>query len=218
MTSFSLNQLELENKRLREALVFAERGWRDALAFVNNQTLATTQSRPEDLLEIKSLQYEVNMLQRQILKRAQMADEFQRALTRSTDELDQITDKLMVSLHAECPAVKTVYAPPLWTVEFPSDSEVSSSSQIMRLGRTLRRLQAVGDWVREHDLEKFPHYATLVEDSAKDPIASGTTKEDAADKKSKKVAKKKKSAATAKGGAASEEGSVVGSLSKVRTK
>ena len=166
--------LEAENIRLREALIFAERGWRDALGIASQakgQQTATS-SRAEDLLEIKSLQHEVNVLQRQILKRAQMADELRRALSFTTDELEQSVDKLMVYLHAECPLLSSsAYVPPVWTIDFPSDTEVFSSAHLVRLGRTLRRLQAVAEWVREHNLEKFPHYESITKALAEETEA-----------------------------------------------
>lgn len=193
----STQALELENKRLREALVFAERGWRDALQFATSVQVPK-QGRPEDFLEIKSLQHEINVLQRQILKRAQMADEFQRALTISSDELERITNQLMLLLHAEVPVGKTNYAPPLWTVDFPSDSEVSSSTQVTRLGRQLRRLEAVSEWVKEHNIERMPHYEALLAGTLP-PQALPV--DDKQDEKKKKKAKKK----TALG---PEEGSV----------
>lgn len=164
MTGSAIAVLEAENRRLREALVFAERGWRDALAFASSQQPGTLPSKPEDVLEIKSLQHETNMLQRQILKRAQIADEFQRALSFSAEELEQTTNQLMVCLHAEVAIGKTNYAPPLWTVDFPSDSEVSSNTQLTRLGRLMRKLQAVVDWAKEHNLEKFPHYESILKE------------------------------------------------------
>ena len=160
--------LEAENVRLREALIFAERGWRDALSYASlaKGSQQAPSSRAEDLLEIKSLQHEVNVLQRQILKRAKMADEFQRALSFSTDELEQSVDKLMICLHAECPSSSSAsYAPPLWTIDFPFDSEIFSSAHLVRLGRSLRRLQAVAEWVREHNLEK----AEVVRTEERDP-------------------------------------------------
>jgi len=193
----SAQALELENKRLRDALGFAERGWRDALQFATSVQVPK-QGRPEDFLEIKSLQHEINVLQRQILKRAQMADEFQRALTISSDELERITNQLMLLLHAEVPVGKTNYAPPLWTVDFPSDSEVSSSTQVTRLGRQLRRLEAVSEWVKEHNMERMPHYEALLAGTLS-PQALPV--DDKQDEKKKKKAKKK----TALG---HEEGSV----------
>ena len=181
--------LALENKRLREALVFAERGWRDALSFVSSQQQASAESKPEDVLEIRSLQHEINVLQRQVLKRAQMADEFQRALTFSADELEQVTNQLMVYLHAEVPIGKTTYAPPIWTVDFPSDSDVSSNSQLTRLGRMLRKLQAVSDWVKENNLEKFPHYEKVLAEAFPPAQKEAATAEEAT---IGEVAKKKK--------------------------
>ena len=189
--------LALENKRLREALVFAERGWRDALSFVSSQQQASAESKPEDVLEIRSLQHEINVLQRQVLKRAQMADEFQRALTFSADELEQVTNQLMVYLHAEVPIGKTTYAPPIWTVDFPSDSDVSSNSQLTRLGRMLRKLQAVSDWVKDNNLEKFPHYEKVLAEAFPPAQKEAATAEEAtigevAKKKKKGKAVKKK--------------------------
>jgi len=191
--------------------VFAERGWRDALSFVSNQQAATAVSRPEDVLEIRSLQHEINVLQRQIMKRAQMADEFQRVLTFSTDELEQATNQLMTYLHAEVPLGKTHYAPPLWTVDFPSDSDVSSSSQLTRLGRLLRKLQAVTEWVKENNLEKFPHYEALMRELNPTPNPAVVCADDLSTKvESKKAApkKKKKAKASAKPVEAEETASV----------
>lgn len=194
--------LEAENVRLREALIFAERGWRDALSYASlaKETQQGPSSRAEDLLEIRSLQHEVNVLQRQILKRAQMADEFQRALSFSTDELEQSVDKLMIYLHAECPSSSSgSYAPPVWTLDFPSDSEIFSSAHLVRLGKTLRRLQAVAEWVREHNLEKFPLYAEVVRSLAeeRDPepnLKAGPPEvDDAATENTQKAEKRSKS-------------------------
>lgn len=184
----SAQALEMENKRLRDALVYAERGWRDALQFATSVQMPK-QGRPEDLLEIKSLQHEINVLQRHVLKRAQMADEFQRALTISSDELERITNQLMLLLHAEVPVGKTNYAPPLWTVDFPADSEVSSSTQLTRLGRQLRRLEAVAEWIKEHNMERMPHYEALLAGTLPPPaLPNDDSKQD---EKKKKIVKKK---------------------------
>jgi len=194
LTNSAIAVLEAENRRLREALVFAERGWRDALAFASSQQPGAQLSKPEDVLEIKSLQHETNMLQRQILKRAQMADEFQRALSFSAEELEETTNQLMVCLHAEVAIGKTNYAPPLWTVDFPSDSEVSSNTQLTRLGRLMRKLQAVVDWAKEHNLEKFPHYESILKEldphTQKDVLPEEMTSKNDEKKLPKKIKKK----------------------------
>ena len=191
-TTAAFAALEAENRRLREALVFAERGWRDALSFVGGQSGVTQTSKPEDILEIKSLQHEINMLQRQILKRAQMADEFQNALTFSAEELEQTTNQLMVHLHAEVPIGMTHYAPPLWTLDFPSDSEVASSTQLTHLGRLLRKLKAIVEWVKENSLEKFPHYESIMSELNHNSKPQQELFEDTANKSEEKKTKKKK--------------------------
>jgi hypothetical protein len=202
-TAAAFAALEAENRRLREALVFAERGWRDALSFVGGQSGATQNSKPEDILEIKSLQHEINMLQRQIMKRAQMADEFQNALTFSAEELEQTTNQLMVQLHAEVPIGKTHYAPPLWTLDFPSDSEVASSTQLTHLGRLLRKLKAIVEWVKENSLEKFPHYEGLMSELNPNSKPQQELFEDTANKSEDKKIKKKKKKTTTNEDAAS---------------
>ena len=118
-----------------------------------------------------------------------MADEFQRALTISSDELERITNQLMLLLHAEVPVGKTNYAPPLWTVDFPADSEVSSSTQLTRLGRQLRRLEAVAEWIKEHNMERMPHYEALLAGTLPPPaLPNDDSKQD---EKKKKIVKKK---------------------------
>jgi len=161
MNESSVHQLALENHQLREALLFAEKGWRDLLMMTKSRESKSTLelSARESVLEIKSLQHEVDMLQRQILKRKQDLEEFEQGLLYTASELEETVDRLMVLLKAEVPAVVHTT---LFAKEIEALCTTTSSSSLSRLRRVSKRLQSINEWASENTERAFTHYDSII--------------------------------------------------------
>jgi hypothetical protein len=105
MSALSLKQssLEIENLHLREALSFAKRGWEDALALLKNTPNATSSylREGENVLEISSLQMELDSLHKNMFHRAQQASAFKTRLMQVTNHLAAQVDDLAEMI--KCP-------------------------------------------------------------------------------------------------------------------
>jgi hypothetical protein len=110
MSAFSVkqNSLEIENLHLREALSFAKRGWEDALALLKNTTTPNATSsylrEGENVLEISSLQMELESLHKNMFQRAQQAAAFKTRLMQATNHLAAQIDDLAEMI--KCPPIE----------------------------------------------------------------------------------------------------------------
>lgn len=108
MSAYSVKQtsLEIENLHLREALSFAKRGWEDALVLLKNTPSAAAASSAylregENVLEISSLQLEIESLHKNMFQRAQQAAAFKTRLMQATNHLAAQVDDLAEMI--KCP-------------------------------------------------------------------------------------------------------------------
>ena len=80
-----ISSMEVENLQLREALVYAEKGWRDALDLAREEKEKLP--KYENSLEIRSLQLELDSIHRSLLRRRQNADAEDASLQATTSKL-----------------------------------------------------------------------------------------------------------------------------------
>ncbi len=104
MSALSVNSsLEIENSHLREALSYAKRGWEDALALLKNTPNVSSSylREGENVLEISSLQMELESLHKNMFQRAQQAAAFKTRLMQATNQLATQVDDLSEMI--KCP-------------------------------------------------------------------------------------------------------------------
>ena len=91
-----ISSVEVENLQLREALVYAERGWREALdlARKEKEKLRTDQNA----LEISSLQLELDTVHKKMLASRRKADEVREKVNDTSIRLDNSMEELIDTL------------------------------------------------------------------------------------------------------------------------
>lgn len=95
-SSAYISSVEVENLHLREALLFSEQGWREALDLVRKER--EKQRRDQNILEINSLQLELDAVHKKILISSRKTDEFQEKLTVLSMNLNKSVEELIDSL------------------------------------------------------------------------------------------------------------------------
>lgn len=91
-----ISSMEVENLQLREALVYAEKGWRDALDLAREEK--DKLPKYENSLEIRSLQLELDSVHRSLLRRRQNADVLDASLQATTGKLEECVLQLVNTL------------------------------------------------------------------------------------------------------------------------
>ena len=91
-----ISSVEVENLQLREALVYAERGWREALDLARKEQEKARGD--QNTLEINSLQLELDTVHKKMLRSRRKADEFREKLKGLSVTLDSSMEELIDSL------------------------------------------------------------------------------------------------------------------------
>lgn len=93
IASSYISSVEVENLQLREALVYAEQGWREALDLARKEQ---EKGRVEEnVLEIKSLQLELQALHKTMLNNRREEDAGRERLQAATSSLEDILEELV---------------------------------------------------------------------------------------------------------------------------
>ena len=91
-----ISSVEVENLQLREALVYAERGWQDALDLARKEQEKARGD--QNTLEISSLQLELDTVHKKMLGSRRKADDFREKLKGLSATLDSSMEELIDSL------------------------------------------------------------------------------------------------------------------------
>lgn len=88
-----ISSVEVENLQLREALVYAERGWREALDLARKEQ--EKQRSDQNTLEISSLQLELDTVHKKMLGSQRKADEVREKVKGMSIRLDNGMEELI---------------------------------------------------------------------------------------------------------------------------
>ena len=149
-TMSTKEQVELDNLHLKEALQYAERGWQDALALL--QSKAEPQQGEQSVLEIRSLQNELDAAHKSMLQRTQQLSVFERRLSELKNSMDANMKELKGLLRYPGPSDEEVEAAKL---QYPAELlhglnqvEDAAFSALNQLGSQVKDVRRCADFIR----------------------------------------------------------------------
>jgi hypothetical protein len=141
-----ISSVEVENLQLREALVYAENGWREALALARKEQ--EKQRSDQNVMEIRSLQLELETVHKALYKsrtnEEQCIERLKKCNSTLESSLEEIIDSLGQSYRDSC-------GPAPLELEQHGESEegVTLAFSVDKLDQSVKRAETILSFTRE---------------------------------------------------------------------
>jgi hypothetical protein len=162
-----ISSVEVENLQLREALVYAEKGWREALDLARKEQ--EKGRADENVLEIKSLQLELQSVHKTVLHSRREEDAARERLRASTSSLEDILEELVDCLgYRQHVGVK----PSQDNSSAPKDDNLGV--HLDKLDQSMKKAETILSFARETHIKRLAKEEAMRKARKKKPTAAPT--------------------------------------------
>ncbi len=158
-----ISTVEVENLQLREALVYAEQGWREALDLARKEQ--EKQRVDENAMEIKSLQLELQTVHTCLLHTRREDDAGRERLIATTTSLNDILEELIDCLGYR----ENMGLPPV--EEGLSSEDDNLRLHLDRVDKSVKRAETILSFAREAHIKRLAKEEALKKHKHKKKVA-----------------------------------------------